>query len=210
MRCSPSSRSFAEKRGASLFGEALRATSARRRSRCRGSTRRTRSGGRLRQRRGRAADAADVLDDGRGARCGSLRARRRSPSACSPRPAAGWPGWTARRAELGNPKSSLKPRCEGRGEVRVAVDQAGQQRLAAPVVDLRAGVRLEDRIGGADGRYRVAPTASATSSLHVVGRDDDGGVGEDDGGGGLRRRGRAIRAAAPPRPRRLRQSVRGG
>jgi hypothetical protein len=64
--------------------------------------------------------------------------------------------------------------------VRVAVDQAGEQRLAAPAVDLGAGIRLEELIGGSNRRDPVAIHRKRDLVAHGI-RRDDRGVGKDDG-----------------------------
>ena len=69
----------------------------------------------------------------------------------------------ARRALFGNPKSSLKPRASVGREMRVTVDQAREQRLAASVVDLGLRIRPEDRSVGPIAAIVSPSTASATS-----------------------------------------------
>ena len=65
----------------------------------------------------------------------------------------------------------------------MAVDQAGEERLAAAVVDLGARIRLRRSSVGPMAAIVSPSTASATSSLNGV-DGDDGGVGEDDGRAG--------------------------
>ena len=200
MRCMPSSRSFCENRGVSLFarpsGDSGPGTFSLSRIDSANTQRRpvfdnAPHSGQCRRRSRRRSSC----------RCESLRARRRSTISLASSPCSRLPGCTVSFAEFGNPKSSLKPRCKRRGQVRVAVDQAGEERLAAPVVDIRVRIALEDLIGRADRRDLVADNGQRHVVLHGVGVDD-GRVAEHDrpvaaGCCACRPRGSSRSAAAP-------------
>jgi len=87
-------------------------------------------------------------------------------------------GWTLNRAELGNPKSSLKTAREDSGHVRVTVDEAGEQRLSPAVVDVGVPIRSENRVGGADRHDSVALDRQRHIVLNGI-DGDDRGVSED-------------------------------
>ena len=61
----------------------------------------------------------------------------------------------------------------------VAVNEAGEERLAAPVVDLGLGIRLEDLVGGADRRDPAGVDRERHVVLNVV-DSHDGCMREDD------------------------------
>ena len=196
MRCMPSSRSLAENLRRLALGEPLGRHRAGDVLAVADRLREHAAQSGLRQRGGGAADAAGVLDDRRGAGADALPARRPSPSACLLRPGGGWSGWTASRAELGNPKSSLKPRASVAARCAWQLIRPGKQRLAASVVDLGVGIRPEDRIGRADRRDRVAFDRERHVVLHGI-DGHDGRVREDDGPGRCRLRARLSLDAAP-------------
>jgi len=95
---------------------------------------------------------------------------------------------------------------DDRPHVRVAVDEAGEERLSAPVVLLGPGVGGEDLVGRTDGRDEVALDRERHVVLDGVGVRD-GGVGEHDCGGLLRRR---PRAGPRRRPQRIALEQQGG
>ena len=64
--------------------------------------------------------------------------------------------------------------------MRVAVDQAGQQRLAAPVVDLGLWILREHLRRGPDGGNPIADHGERHVVAHLV-HGHDGGVGEHHG-----------------------------
>src|SRR5262249_11448353 len=69
---------------------------------------------------------------------------------------------------------------ERRGQVRVTVDQAGDECLPLSPVDLRVRILLQDRVGRTDRRDRVAVDGERRVVLHRV-HGHNGGVREDDG-----------------------------
>ena len=119
---------------------------------------------------------------------------------------AGGPDGQARG--VGESEVLVEAALERRREVGVTVDEAREERLASPVVDVGVGIRPEDRVGRADRRDPVA----CDRERHVVlnGIDvHDGRVSEDDvlPGGRLSLDAALVRGGAQRRRRRLRRAA---
>ena len=179
MRCRPSSRSFAEKRRRHALGQAFgRHGPGHVLAVANGFGEDPAQPG-PRQRRGVAADAAGVLDQRGGARAnGFERADGGHQRALFALQQAG--GLHGQPRRVGEAEVFVEAAAERLREVRVAVDQAGEQRLAAAVVDLGVGIRLEHLVGRADRGDRVAGHRQRDVVPNGI-DGDDRGVGKDHG-----------------------------
>ena len=142
MRCMPSSRSFGENRGASLLRQPVGRHRARHVLAIADRLREHAAQAGLRQRGGGAADAAGILDDRR--RAGPHRFQRADGDhqrALFALKQAG--GLDGQARGVGESEVLVEAALERRREVGVTVDQAREERLAAPVVDV--GVRIRPR-----------------------------------------------------------------
>ena len=81
---------------------------------------------------------------------------------------------------IGKAEVFVEPARERRAEMRVTVDEARDERLAAAVVDVGVGILLEDRIGRPDRRDAIALHRQRDVVLHAI-RVDDRRVRKDDG-----------------------------
>ena len=81
---------------------------------------------------------------------------------------------------VGEAEVLVEPARERRRKMRVTVDEAGEQRLAAAVVDLGLRIGLQNLVGRADGRDSVALDRQRHVVAHGV-HGHDGRLREDDG-----------------------------
>src|SRR5688572_32925292 len=81
---------------------------------------------------------------------------------------------------IGKSEVFVEPARERRTEMRVTVDEARNERLAAAVVDVGVGILLEDRIRSPNRRDAIALHRQRDIVLHAI-RVDDRRVRKDDG-----------------------------
>ena len=175
MRCRPSSRIFGENRGASPLARTSGDIGDPPSRSVADSANTQRSP--VLASAGRRPVPADVLDHGGAAGADRLeRADHGHQRGFFSRDQAG--GLHRQAIAVGEPEVLVEPARERCAEMRVAVDEAREQRLAAAVVDLGLRIRLQDLFGGPDRRDAAAHDRQCDVVLNAVDVDDRG-VGED-------------------------------